>query len=72
MSVKIKISEDTLALFQNGTKVNFDGVEYMYFPFWLKETNEKLEFEVLGLDELPKDFVDFVNKGRETDNGKPQ
>jgi len=65
MPTKIKVNEQTLSLFRNGHIVEANGETYMYFPFWLKKTDEEFEFELLGLEKLPTDLIDSINRIRE-------
>ena len=59
-----KKQEDLFNMF--GTVVNSaQGNIYKFFPFWLKKLDEEGEYELIGLDNVPEDLQDWIERERE-------
>lgn len=70
MRSKITLTQEAADLFNNmGTIAEVNGKRYFYFPFWLKQTENNLEFEVLSYDSLPSELIEDIKKMRENPNG---
>lgn len=57
----ISLNEETIQLC---TVVESKEGRYLYFPFWLKETEVKNQFELLNFDALPDDLINEIQNER--------
>ena len=64
---KITLDKEQEGLFNSfGTIVNTaQGGIYKFFPFWLKKLDEGGEYELVGLDNVPEDLRDWIDRERE-------
>ena len=60
--MQIKFTKEQAEFFNDlNTQYVIDGGDtYMFSPFWFKETEDKLVFEMLTFDQLPKDLIEFL------------
>jgi len=61
MVAKIKLSEDTISLFNHGSIfIEEDGSRYYFLPFWFKKIGDTNEFEMNPLGKLPKKLQNLI------------
>lgn len=61
MVAKIKLSDDTISLLNQGTILEAaDGQRYYFIPFWFKKIGDTNEFEMNPLGKLPKKLQNFI------------
>lgn len=72
----LKLSKDALDLFEIfGTKIiTPDCKKYMYFPYWIHETDKNDLVQMLSLDALPKNVINSIKsmRGEKAINTGPQ
>lgn len=70
--MKIRLSQEQIALVKMGTGVVVGNDTYYYFPFWFKQTNlkdskfDRKEFEIISFENLPKELIDKIDVVRHT------
>ena len=58
----IILNEEMLPLFRESNTVIANGNTYVRFQFWLKETENINEYELIRLENLPEGLEDGINK----------
>lgn len=66
--MEVKLSSEVISFLSMGTKiVDYNtSISYYHFPFWIKEENG--EFELFGLDKLPIDLIQKLQRERGASN----
>lgn len=61
MVAKIKLSDDTISLLNQGSVLlDSEGETYYFLPFWFKKIGDTNEFEMNPLGRLPKKLQDLI------------
>lgn len=61
MVAKIKLSDDTISLLNQGSILReADGETYYFLPFWFKKIGDTNEFEMNSLGKLPKKLKELI------------
>ena len=62
----MKFSKEQIQLFkENGVLASTPEGEYMFLPFWFKETEAEDMFEAISLGKLPEDLKEFIIEFRD-------
>jgi len=72
MNTIIKLNKESVKILSMGSIVQSENHRYLYFPFWLKETINDLEYEMLSLYNIPRELYKMIECRRGFDSGIPE